>query len=385
MPAILVGYQSMEDQAEPFLLEGYLPAPSLSENQINCSTTQPFVAILPAGYNSSTDRYPVIYFLHGFSMGIDSFDDVFPQVQFPEDMIVVLVNGFTVLGGSFYENSEVTGNWEDYVVNDVVNFVDSEFRTITNASMRGIAGLSMGGYSALNIAMKHPDVFGSVYAISPGLFDEEGLLDSAIGDQYTIEFFLKLESDLLTLENDTIAHLEYLSRVDNLLSNDRRRFVLAYGSAFSPNQSKRAPYIDYLFSREEGEIKENASIRDRWEGGFGGIAQEVEQYSSNLRGLIGIGIEYSDADVNTWIPRGCLYLSEVLHDHNIEHNMVNTTYGHASQLRLRIETFMMPFFAEVFHVESLIDIELVLAVTSISIIAICLIGLGIRSKMKRVQ
>lgn len=72
----------------------------------------------------------------------------------------------------------VTGNWEDFVINDVVNYVDQNFRTIQKVQARGIAGHSMGGFGALNIAMRHPDIFSCVYGMSPGLFDNNGLRNS---------------------------------------------------------------------------------------------------------------------------------------------------------------------------------------------------------------
>ncbi|MBN2231122.1 MAG: prolyl oligopeptidase family serine peptidase [Candidatus Thorarchaeota archaeon] len=329
--------------------EGVLPAPSLSGNLVGCPTEQPYVVFLPPNYDNTTANFPTVYFLHGFSTSATSFRNTFLDLNYPQDMIVVVVNGRTTVGGSFYENSEVTGNWEDYVVHDVVSFIDEHFRTIRNASYRGISGLSMGGYSALNIAMKHPDVFSSVFAISPGLFCLDGIEESQIYKSVCINYMLDLETELAAQENDSIAHSIYLERLNNLIPSDDRLFSLAYGSAFAPNANKRAPYIDYIFYRDQGTIYENHTSRLQWEAGFGGIQEEVGVYKDKLRSLKAIGIEFSDLDMNSWIPKGCRYYNSTLRSFNITLTITNTTYGHANYLSERIEEYMLPFFSDVFQ------------------------------------
>ena len=104
------------------------------------------------------------------------------------------------MGGSFYVNSPVTGNWEDFITQDVVGYVDSHFRTLAQAESRGITGHSMGGFGALNIAMHRPDVFSAVYSMSPGLFDENGLQESQMFDNDSlIERFVDYEQALSRL------------------------------------------------------------------------------------------------------------------------------------------------------------------------------------------
>jgi S-formylglutathione hydrolase FrmB len=111
-----------------------------------------------------------------------------------------VVNGTNKLGGSFYVNSSVTGDWEDFIAQDVVGYVDSNFRTLAQSESRGITGHSMGGFGALNIAMHRPDVFGAVYSMSPGLFDENGLAESQMFEnENLIRSFVKYESVLSAL------------------------------------------------------------------------------------------------------------------------------------------------------------------------------------------
>jgi enterochelin esterase-like enzyme len=132
---------------------------------------QEVVVYLPPGYRSnSTRRYPVLYLLHGFPgtpraflhelrMGV--VDDVFTERGRGQPLILVMPFGST---GVFTDKEWVNGYrsheaWETFLVRDVVRAVDSHYRTIRSGSGRAIAGLSEGGYAALNIGLHHPGEF----------------------------------------------------------------------------------------------------------------------------------------------------------------------------------------------------------------------------------
>src|ERR1035437_5407797 len=83
------------------------------------------------------------------------------------EMIVVMPNAYTRYQGSMYSNSATTGNWEDCVARELVAYIDGHYRTVAEAEGRGLAGHSMGGYGAARVGMRHPDVFSSVYLLSP--------------------------------------------------------------------------------------------------------------------------------------------------------------------------------------------------------------------------
>ncbi|MGE3819342.1 MAG: alpha/beta hydrolase, partial [Isosphaeraceae bacterium] len=120
--------------------------------------------ILPADYEGSNRRYPVLYLLHGFSGDFTSWSKhgVEESVQgYP--LIVVLPDG----GNSWYVNWSETGPdrreaWEDAQVKDLVGHVDAHYRTIASREGRAINGLSMGGYGALTVGLRHPETFCSV-------------------------------------------------------------------------------------------------------------------------------------------------------------------------------------------------------------------------------
>ena len=71
--------------------------------------------------------------------------------------------------GSWYANSPVTGNWEDFLSQELVQYVDLEYRTLSERDHRGIAGYSMGGAGAWRLAVRHPEVYGSMCALSGGV------------------------------------------------------------------------------------------------------------------------------------------------------------------------------------------------------------------------
>jgi putative tributyrin esterase len=132
---------------------------------------------LPADYASSSSRYPVLYFLHGLfgndhrwvdRGGKDIFDRLTANGTIGP-FIVVLPNG----GETFYINSEDgKDRYEDFLIQELVPYIDHHYRTIATKEARGISGLSMGGYGALHLAMRHPGLFGSVAASSAVLIPE---------------------------------------------------------------------------------------------------------------------------------------------------------------------------------------------------------------------
>jgi len=131
---------------------------------------------LPPSYTSQPNRrYPVVYFLHGYGATADAYwrlmtvPDTASRLMGAgtvQEMILVHPDAHTIYDGSMYSNSPTTGNWETYVTHDLVDYVDSHYRTLASRDSRGLAGHSMGGYGTWRLAMKYPDVYSSIYAMS---------------------------------------------------------------------------------------------------------------------------------------------------------------------------------------------------------------------------
>jgi S-formylglutathione hydrolase FrmB len=134
------------------------------------------IVFLPPSYEKDKERhYPVVYALHGFFIGAEQWAHEIhvPQTiegafaKGSQEMIVVLPDSKTIYNGSMYSSSVTTGDFERFISHDVVNYIDANYRTFPDRQSRGLIGHSMGGYGASRIGMKHPDVFGALYIMSP--------------------------------------------------------------------------------------------------------------------------------------------------------------------------------------------------------------------------
>src|SRR3954451_24755526 len=160
------------DTVEHITIHGTALEGNLEGNAVD----RPALVFLPPSYATERSRrYPVVYALHGYSIGGEQWSTEIHVPQTIEgafargarEMIVVLPDSKTVHNGSMYSSSATTGDFENYVARDVVSYIDAHYRTIASRESRGLAGHSMGGYGATRIGMKHADVFGSLYIMSP--------------------------------------------------------------------------------------------------------------------------------------------------------------------------------------------------------------------------
>jgi S-formylglutathione hydrolase FrmB len=134
---------------------------------------------LPPSYETSgTRRYPVLYFLHGLfedemRWSTRGLTDVMLDRMVAEGKIGEFIVAVPFGGSSFYTNTrDGSERWEDMIVTEFVPMIESTNRVNASRALRGISGTSMGGYGALKIAMKHPDMFGSASAHSAVLLQE---------------------------------------------------------------------------------------------------------------------------------------------------------------------------------------------------------------------
>jgi enterochelin esterase-like enzyme len=149
---------------------------ALEDNLGGDAVDRDVIVFLPPSYQKDKKhRYPVVYALHGYSIGAEQWTHEIhvPQTiqgafaQGAKEMIVVLPDSKTVHNGSMYSSSVTTGDFEKFITHDMVTYIDAHYRTIPERMSRGLVGHSMGGYGASRIGMRHPDVFGSLYIMSP--------------------------------------------------------------------------------------------------------------------------------------------------------------------------------------------------------------------------
>ena len=348
-PTAIAAVTTLPTQGTGSLNRIEIPAPSLANNLVGEPTERTISVYLPPSYASSEKRYPVIYYLPGygdsavigFRLPVD-MDSLIESGQVNE-MILVTASGDSKMGGSFYVNSSVTGNWEDHIVQDVVGYVDANFRTLPQAESRGITGHSMGGFGALNLAMHHPDVFGAVYSMSPGLFDENGLAESFMfAQERLIRSFVDYETELASLPLEDAQRRMFAAPEE---------FSLAYGYAFAPNPDRQPPYFDYPYTEVNGQLVRDDEVWKKWESGFGGIAEEAVQYKDNLLKLKGVVVDYGVQDENPWIPKGSEYYGEQLSATGIPVSVESYSGNHFNQIGERISEHMLPFFSTLLKFE----------------------------------
>ena len=269
-----------------------IAAPSLSNATIKTAGQQSLFIYLPDSYSLSKKNYPVMYYLHGYGGNVKEASFITKALERyiladkAQEMIVVSINGNNKFGGSFYANSPITGNWRDFVTKDVIEYVDNNYRTLAQADYRGIVGYSMGGYGAINIALKHPDKFKHLFSLSPGLFDKNGL------DQATSQW----------------------------KNEGWNTFMNGYAATFAAKTSGGSYWYDW--------DKNSTSVRAKWSTGFGDLSKKINDYLQLPNRLTSIHIEYGKKDRFTWIPQGSRYFVKLLTDKAIEVDEVVHAKGH---------------------------------------------------------
>ena len=318
-----------------------IPAPSLEGNLLGEPAERELWIYLPPQYFESDAALPVAYYLPGFGEttinGVTMPGELDAAFATLDPMIIVVVSGVTAAGGSFYVDSPANGNWEQFITEDVVDYVDANFRTIPAVESRGIFGGSMGGFGALNLAMRHPDIFGAVYASTPGLLDDRGVAQMGFFD--SDEQILETLGTLETASDQEGAAVSEALVPPNYIS----QLEFAYGLAFAP--STEPPYFAFPFTQADGELARDDAVMSTWDAGFGDWGAKVDEFRDNLAQLAGIGFVCASDDEFEWIPQGCVYLDAQLTDADIDHEYLVTTGGHDDATGARTIDTMLPFMA----------------------------------------
>jgi len=299
---------------------------------------------LPPGYDAHRNqRYPVVYLLHGYGnsdegwygpntrSGFQSAGTTLPAVAdkaissgVAREMILVMPSAFTRFQGSMYSNSVTTGDWEAFVTQNLVSYVDSHYRTLPQRASRGLAGQSMGGYGTLRIAMKYPDVFSSIYMVSACCL-KASLVP---GDNWGVvwdQAAALAKAEALRVPADTAA------------ADGGTMRTLAQSAAWSPNP-KNPPFFFDLPSKG-GELQPD--VIARW--AANAPLAMIGQYVPNLRKLRAIGFDVGDKDVLLATNKE---LHRVLNQFDIPHLFEIHDGDHTNRMAERVETKVLPFFSQ---------------------------------------
>jgi hypothetical protein len=147
----------------------------LRGNPLGDPHERPIWVYTPPGYAEGDERYPAVYVIQGFTGQIEMWRNRMAfRRTFPEEVdalfsdgstppcLVVFVDCWTSLGGSQFLDSPATGRYHSYLCDEVVAWVDTNYRTLASRDHRGIAGKSSGGYGAMVTPMLRPDLWGGL-------------------------------------------------------------------------------------------------------------------------------------------------------------------------------------------------------------------------------
>lgn len=299
------------------------------ENNFDENPTREVAVYLPPGYQQNTQRYPVIYFLHGFTSNheilkpmADMLDEAIATHRI-RPFIMVVPNQKTTYEGSFYTNSGVFGNWEDFTAFDLVDYMDKNYRTLARKESRGITGHSMGGYGALKLAMHHPDIFNSVYAISPGAL--------AIVREYGPN-------------SNTFKELSTINTYEALNKTYFGRVMVAFGRSWSPNPNKPPFYCDFPFEYQGTELIVHQAILKKWQQEM--PLHQIDDHIDNLQQLKAIKMDWG-RNAGERFTIQCKMFSQRLENVGITHFAEEYIGTHTSGIYTkdgRIPQQVLPFF-----------------------------------------
>lgn len=315
----------------------------LEKTVTNESHVRQLSIYLPPSYDDFNDKkYPVIYLLNGVA-GTDqdwtvpwrnnkplttiqnAMDEGISSGKFGE-MIVVMPNQNTNWHGSFYKNSPVTGDWEKFATEEMIAFMDENFRTIPESDGRGIAGHSMGGYGAITLGMKYPETFSVVYGMSPGIIDFTK--DLSINSQAFKNAIKAKSYDDLKHSGDVLA-----------------MGIVAMAQAFSPNPKKLPFFCELPFAEENGKMRPNPEVIKLWR--ENSPIRMVENCHDNLIKLKAIKFDVGVHDNFRFILDNSRAFSMELTNYGIEHIYEEYDGDHGNRLwgvNGRIYNHVLPFF-----------------------------------------
>jgi S-formylglutathione hydrolase FrmB len=313
------------------LISTKLHSPGLEGNLLGDSPDRDVAIYLPPGYDLDESKsYPVLYFLHGITQFPSTWLGGWINVNVDFEvlmnnmlgqgtlnpMIIVIPDSHNKYEGSYYTNSSVAGDWEDFIVKDVVQYMDENYRTLASREGRGIAGHSMGGYGAIKLAMKNPGIFSAVYMLSasPLVFtmDEPGsyLLEAVNG------------SDPEELSWQALSYV-------------------ALAVAFSPDPDAGPFYGLFPLTKDGTHID---SVWQKW------LEHDpyrmIPAFRDSLLKLDFIQFDCGINDEFSYSPS--VTFSEKLTEYGITHVFESYEGNHIDMLYVRVPEKLLPFFSEFF-------------------------------------
>jgi enterochelin esterase-like enzyme len=309
---------------------------SLEGNLEGDAVDRDVIVFLPPGYaKAKKRRYPVVYALHGFFIGADQWTQEIHVPQTIEgafahdanEMIVVLPDSKTVYNGSMYSSSATAGDFEKFIWHDLVAYIDQHYRTIADRQSRGLAGHSMGGYGASRIGMKHPDVFGALYIMSPCCLSPMAGAGPGRADQMK-ERAIANEKKVAAAKSPSELAAE---------SPGFQSAIFATAAAWAPNPKNPPLYFD--LPTKDGISQPDIMAK------FAANAPLafVDQYIGNLKRYRAIAMDVGDQD---GLRADATRLHELLDNYQVRNSFEVYSGTHTSAVADRFQNHVLPFFSK---------------------------------------
>ena len=299
-------------------------SPAIAGNLSGESADRDVIVVLPPSYGKEPKRYPVVYALHGYSIGPEQW---IKEIRVPQtaegafakggEMILVFPDSKNAYNGSMYSSSPTTGDFERFITEDLIHYVDSHFRTLARRESRGLVGHSMGGYGAARLSLKHPDLYGAVYMMSPCCLSAR---EAGPTDATTLASIAALRSP------QESSKLPFIVRAQ-----------LAVGAAWSPNPKRPPLYLDVPGT----EGVSQADILAKWSANA--PLAMLDQYVGEMRRYRAIAIDVGDRD---GLKTDALRLHERLESYGIANSFDLYQGDHTNRVAFRFQDYVLPFFAK---------------------------------------
>lgn len=284
-------------------------------------------AYWPVGYDAAAGpRYPVLYLLPGFdgepsfyylygnetyynSSAVAAIADELIATGEIKPLVIIMPDASIYYGGAFYGNSALAGQWENMMAVELVSYADATFRTLVDKESRALGGHSSGGYGAIRIAMKYPDVFNSISAIDAPLAFEHGNMNQLF-QSYLAESGITSQAGYDNA--DTTAF--------RVLGKEYMVLLYSMAATFSPADAKGTSKFGqlqiHLPFNYQGQLDQ--SIWNLWLDNDLYSWLDNATYAANLNNQ-NLHLEHSDRDIYFFNLQTEAFI-EKLHDLNINHS-----------------------------------------------------------------
>jgi Putative esterase len=323
------------------VVETQLSSRNLQGNLIGIDPKRTITVYLPPGYEDSDEAYPVIYYFHSlFWSNRQMFENGAVKALLDQAIAdgtigkVILVAGdfTTPRVGTFFGNSEATGRWLDFIVAELVPFIDARFRTLATRRSRGLAGEFIGGYAALKLGMLHPDQFSAVYALHP-LGTAAGLIPMASRPDW--------------------RKMNLARSWDDLAGDGLSQVFMAMAQAYLPNPQRPPFYCDLMVELKDGALLLNTAHIGRLQSQFL-LDHRVPAQVDNLKQLSAIQFDWGRYDVNQDHVYANQTFSRKLDEYGVEH-VAEEYAGDPVQKNWtahgRVQDRLLPFFSRFLQFE----------------------------------